>query len=101
MIRRSDLDCPSGGSASGTRSRIDRLREAIRPGARAPITGLAAVDTLSVWPRAREIAEEYWQRIEAKRRISDEFRSISVRCRATLYPLPVRATASFRGNAAS
>lgn len=44
--------------------------------------------TLAVWPRARALAEEYWQRLRADPRISEEFRSISARCLRALAALP-------------
>jgi len=36
--------------------------------------------TLKVWPRAREIALAYWQRVNSDTRISSEFRAEAARC---------------------
>jgi hypothetical protein len=38
-------------------------------------------DTLSVYARAAELAKEYWQRVAADERISQEFRAIAGECR--------------------
>lgn len=48
-------------------------------------------DTLSIWPRAHRLAEEYWTLLSRDRRISDEFRTISDRCLAALHATPQRA----------
>jgi hypothetical protein len=46
--------------------------------------------SLSVWPQARAIAEEYWELLAREPGISGDFRAISARCLDTLRSLPQR-----------
>ena len=45
---------------------------------------------LSVWPRARALAETYWERLAEEARISAEFRALSAQCLTALRALPTR-----------
>jgi HipA-like protein len=45
-------------------------------------------DTLHVWGRARELAEEYWRSLASEARISAEFRAICAACLDALESLP-------------
>jgi HipA-like C-terminal domain len=47
---------------------------------------------LSVWPRARSLAETYWERLVAETRLSAEFRELCVQSLAALRALPSRGT---------
>ncbi len=46
---------------------------------------------LSVWSRARELAEQYWELLVADQRISPEFRAVSERSLGALRAAPQRA----------
>ena len=46
---------------------------------------------LSVWSRARELAEQYWELLVADSRISEEFRAICERSLGALRAAPQRA----------
>jgi hypothetical protein len=46
--------------------------------------------TLAVWPRARDIAQSYWERLSADPRISSEFRAHSARCLQAMSALTPR-----------
>jgi hypothetical protein len=48
-------------------------------------------ETLSAWPRARALAEGYWERICAEEQISNEFRALGERALASLRAAPHRA----------
>jgi hypothetical protein len=48
-------------------------------------------ETLSAWPRARSLAEGYWEKICAGDRITDEFRALGQRALASLQAAPHRA----------
>ena len=45
-------------------------------------------ETMSVYTRARALAEQYWGRVSADARVSNEFRAIAATCRDTLAALP-------------
>jgi hypothetical protein len=49
-------------------------------------------ETLAVWPRARSMAEGYWEAVCAEERISGEFRALGERSLASLRATPHRAT---------
>jgi hypothetical protein len=49
-------------------------------------------ETLSVYGRARELAEEFWGRAARDARITDTFRAISANCVASIRELPNLAT---------
>jgi len=49
---------------------------------------------LSVWPRARSLAETYWNRVIADGRLSEEFRQLCVASLGVLRALPARRSAS-------
>ena len=59
---------------------IERAYEPLAPGA----------TSLSVWPRARALAEEYWALLAGDARLSGSFRSLCARCLETLRALSVR-----------
>jgi hypothetical protein len=44
--------------------------------------------TLRAWPKARELAEEYWHALTKDERISPEFRGIAEHCLGVLNALP-------------
>lgn len=44
--------------------------------------------TLAVWPRARALAEQYWETLAGDERIGEEFRKISAECLKSLEALP-------------
>jgi DNA-binding transcriptional ArsR family regulator len=46
--------------------------------------------TLSVWPQAQEMAQQYWTRLSEEPRLSADFRARSVRCLDALQALPRR-----------
>jgi hypothetical protein len=46
--------------------------------------------TLSVWPRAHELAQLYWSRVSGDARISHEFQGIATQCLASLRAQPRR-----------
>jgi hypothetical protein len=48
---------------------------------------------LSVWPRARSLAETYWNRVIADARLSEEFRQLCVASLGVLRALPARGAA--------
>jgi hypothetical protein len=54
----------------------------------------ATATTLSVWPRARELAENYWLRLCEESRLSEEFRQRCERCLAAVRELSRRPTPS-------
>jgi len=45
-------------------------------------------DTLTVWGRARALAEQYWRTLASEPRISAEFRTLATACLKTLESLP-------------
>jgi hypothetical protein len=45
-------------------------------------------DTLAVYPKARDLAENYWRRLAGDERVSDDFRKIAAACMETLEALP-------------
>jgi HipA-like C-terminal domain len=45
-------------------------------------------DTLTVWGRARSLAEQYWRSLANEVRISEEFKAICAECLQTLESLP-------------
>jgi len=45
-------------------------------------------ETITVYRRAREIAEQYWRRVSTDTRVSAEFRVIAAACGKTLEALP-------------
>jgi DNA-binding transcriptional ArsR family regulator len=51
-----------------------------------------AAATLSVWPRARELAEDYWRKLSEEPRLSEDFRQRCVRCLETVRQLSRRTT---------
>ncbi|MFM2287990.1 MAG: hypothetical protein RL684_1133 [Pseudomonadota bacterium] len=51
-------------------------------------------ETLSAWPRARTLAEGYWEKVCADARISGEFRALGNRALASVRAAPWRAAAS-------
>jgi DNA-binding transcriptional ArsR family regulator len=53
---------------------VERQYEPIRPTAA----------TLSLWPHARALADEYWERITREPTLSDDFRELGGRCLASL-----------------
>jgi DNA-binding transcriptional ArsR family regulator len=53
--------------------------------------------TLAVWPRAREIALVYWERVNSDARISSEFRALGERCLDTVLGLGPLGTPRRRG----
>jgi len=52
-----------------------------------------AAATLSVWPRARDIAETYWARLCGESRLSEDFRGRCGQCLDAVKQLPRRGTA--------
>jgi DNA-binding transcriptional ArsR family regulator len=46
--------------------------------------------SLSLWPHARALAEDYWELLTQEPRLSDEFRELSARCLAALRAVPSR-----------
>ena len=58
----------------------------------------AAAATLSVWPRARDIAEMYWERLCEESRLSEDFRRRCGRCLDALRQLPQRGIRRARSN---
>lgn len=50
-----------------------------------------AAETLSVYARAAELAEEYWQQVAADERISKEFRAIAGTCQGAIAAAIARA----------
>jgi hypothetical protein len=46
--------------------------------------------SLSLWPHARALAEQYWELLIREPRLSDEFRELSARCLAALRAVPSR-----------
>jgi hypothetical protein len=52
-----------------------------------------AAATLSVWPRARDLAEAYWGRLSAEPRLSEDFRRRCVQCLEAVKQLPRRSAA--------
>ncbi len=65
---------------------VDRVFEAPDP----------AAETLSAWPRARSLAEAYWERVCGENRVSQEFRTLGERALASLHATPHRAAARHR-----
>jgi hypothetical protein len=49
---------------------------------------IPTAETMSVYRRARELAEHYWARLSADARVSDEFRELAETCGAKLAALP-------------
>jgi DNA-binding transcriptional ArsR family regulator len=47
-----------------------------------------AAETLTVYPKARQLAEAYWRRVSRDSRVSQGFRNIAAGCAATLENLP-------------
>jgi hypothetical protein len=54
-------------------------------------------ETLTAYPRARELAEQYWRRISTDRRISTEFRKIAKTCGESVEALPRTGAYAYRG----
>lgn len=50
----------------------------------------ARAEWLSVWGRARALAEAYWDRISQERRVSTDFQRLGARCLAVLRAMPRR-----------
>jgi hypothetical protein len=53
-------------------------------------------ETLSAWPRAKALAEAYWDRISTDDRFSQEFRALGQRALAEVRAAPQRAAAGAR-----
>jgi hypothetical protein len=53
---------------------VERQYEPVRPTAA----------TLSLWPHARALADEYWQLLTREPTLSDDFRELGGRCLASL-----------------
>jgi hypothetical protein len=53
----------------------------------------ATAATLSVWPRARDLAENYWLRLCEESRLSEEFRRRCESCLSAVRQLSLRGTA--------
>ena len=54
-------------------------------------------ETMSVYRRARALAEQYWRRLSADARVSDEFRAIAATCGDTLAALPRTGAYEYAG----
>ena len=67
----------------------------IIPHAFAPADPVA--DTMSVYLRARALAEQFWGRLSADNRVSKEFRAIAVTCADTLAALPRTGAYAYAG----
>jgi hypothetical protein len=57
-------------------------------------------ETMSVYSRARSLAEQYWARLSADARVSDEFRAIAATCGETLVALPRTGAYEYAGEEA-
>jgi serine/threonine protein kinase HipA of HipAB toxin-antitoxin module len=57
-------------------------------------------ETMSVFSRARALAEQYWGRVSADARVSDEFRAIAAACGDTLAALPRSGAYEYAGDEA-
>jgi hypothetical protein len=56
-----------------------------------------AADTISVYLRARALAEQFWGRLSADDRVSKEFRAIAATCGDTLAALPRTGAYAYAG----
>ena len=54
-------------------------------------------DTMTVYRRARELAEEYWRLISEDSHVSSEFRAIAAACGSTLAALPRTGAYAYQG----
>lgn len=54
-------------------------------------------ETMSVYSRARSLAEQFWGRLSADARVSDEFRAIAATCGDTLAALPRAGAYEYAG----
>jgi hypothetical protein len=57
-----------------------------------------AADTISVYRRARALAEQFWGRLSADARVSEEFRAIAATCANTLGALPRTGAYAYDGD---
>lgn len=56
-----------------------------------------AAETISVYRRARALAEQFWERLLADARVSEEFRGIAATCAQTLAALPRTGAYAYEG----
>jgi serine/threonine protein kinase HipA of HipAB toxin-antitoxin module len=56
-----------------------------------------AAETMSVYRRARALAEQFWARVLADARVSEEFRAIAGTCAHTLAALPRTGAYAYDG----
>jgi len=57
-----------------------------------------AAETMSVYRRARALAEQFWGQLSADVRVSEEFRAIAAKCANTLAALPRTGAYAYDGD---